>query len=192
MLHPRTPGLPCLLLSGALACACGCAASAPVSKAPVDDKASATTTAAVQDEPKRGSTAPLQVTANPVVECDLVCERAQVVRRTLNEPDYHAQATASANRILDAMHPDLLACYKKRVAINPAAHGFITVAIVVGPDGHIRDVETTGGAILGEGTMGCIVERVKKATFEPPHGGGTMRIEVPFSLRRTHPSDDTY
>jgi hypothetical protein len=132
-----------------------------------------------------------EVTANPVTECDLVCERAQIVPRPADGPDYHAKATDNANRVLEGMHDDLLACYKKRVAVNPNAHGFITVDIVIDPEGHVRDVETTGGAILGEGTMGCIVQRIKRGSFERPHGGGTLRIHVPFSLRRVAPGEET-
>jgi hypothetical protein len=89
------------------------------------------------------------------------------------------------------MHDDLLACYKKRVAVNPRAHGFITVDVVIDPDGRVRDVETTGGAILGEVTMGCLVERIKRGSFDPPHGGGTLRVQVPFSLRPVAPGDET-
>lgn len=89
------------------------------------------------------------------------------------------------------MHDDLLACYKKRVAVNPNAHGFITVDIVIDPDGRVRTVDTTGGAALGDGTMSCIVQRIKGASFERPHGGGTLRIHVPFSLRRLAPGDET-
>lgn len=86
----------------------------------------------------------------------------------------------------------LLACYKKRVAANPNAHGFITVDIIVDPDGKVRNVETTGGAILGDATMSCLVQRVKRASFDPPHNGGTLRIHVPFSLRRVAPGEETF
>lgn len=133
--------------------------------------------------------APQEVTAESQVVCDLVCEQAKVA--ALDTPDHTAKATANANQVLDAMHPDLLACYAKRVAVSPAAHASMTVDIVVAPDGHVQDVETTGGALLGEATMSCIVSRVKRATFEPPRGGGTMRIHVPFSLRPTGHHDDT-
>jgi hypothetical protein len=125
----------------------------------------------------------------PVV-CDLVCERARVVRRERDAPDYHARATEDANRVLAAMGPDLLACYQKRVTVDPRAHGFITVDIIVGPDGRVIDVETTGGAILGKGTMDCMRRRIEKGVFEPPHGGGTLRIQAPFSLRRLAPDEE--
>jgi hypothetical protein len=108
------------------------------------------------------------------------------------EPDYHARATANADAVIESMHDDLLACYDKRVAANPNAHGSITVEMVVDPSGHVSAVETTGGALLGDGTMKCIVQRVKKASFDPPHGGGTMRIQVPLSLRRAADGDESF
>jgi hypothetical protein len=131
------------------------------------------------------------VTVNAVTECDLVCERAQIVPRPADGPDYNAKATDNANAVLDGMHDDLLACYKKRVAVNPNAHGFITVDIVIDPDGKVRNVETTGGAVLGDGTMSCLVQRIKRGSFDRPHGGGTLRIHVPFSLRRVAPGEET-
>ena len=178
---PITPRL-CL---GALGCAVlfGCATTLP--KEPV---ATTSITATAATAPEARST---EITTDPVTECDLVCERAQAVARAADQPDYTAQATTNANTVLEGMHDDLLACYKKRVAVNPKAHGFITVDIVIDPSGRVRDVETTGGAVLGDGTMGCIVKRIQRASFDPPHGGGTLRIHVPFSLRRVAPGDET-
>ena len=151
-------------------------ASPPPAQAP------ATTTAAAAPSAE-------EVTAQPQVVCDLVCEQAKVA--ALDTPDHTVKATANANAVLDAMHPDLLACYAKRVSMSPAAHASITMDIVVAPDGRVQDVETTGGALLGDATMSCIVRRVKLARFDAPHGGGTMRIHVPFSLRPAGHHDDT-
>lgn len=151
----------------ALACA-----SPPVAKSPDTPATSSAPVATASAE------------SEPAVFCDLVCEQARVVKRVEDDPDYHARATANANQVLSAMHPDLLACYQKRVAASPAAHGFITVDIVIGADGRVMKVETAGGAILGESTMSCMVRRIEKGAFEPPHGGGTRRIHVPFSLKR--------
>lgn len=133
----------------------------------------------------------VEITADTQAVCDLVCERAMIVPRPADGPDYSAKATDNANAVLESMHDDMLACYTKRVAVNPQAHGFITVDIVIGPDGHVRDVETTGGAILGDRTMSCLVHRIKLGAFDPPHGGGTLRVHVPFSLRRVAPGDET-
>jgi hypothetical protein len=158
--------------------ASGCATAPPKSPPMVPAASITTTNAAVTPAEPEG-----------VVECDLVCERAELLRHPAESPDYNAQAVANANEVLEAIHPDLLACYKKRVAVNPKAHGFITVDITIEPDGHVRRVETTGGAVLGEGTMDCLVDRIKRATFEPVHGGGTQHIRVPFSLRRVAPNE---
>ena len=133
----------------------------------------------------------IEVTAEPQVPCDLVCEQALAVARNADAPDYNARATANANQVLDAMHDDLLACYTTRIAANPDAHGFLTVDIVIASDGHVQRVETTGGAVLGPVTMRCLTRRVERGVFEPPHGGGTLTIHVPFSLRRADPEEST-
>lgn len=102
---------------------------------------------------------------------------------------YTNEAVNRANATLDGMHDDLLACYVARVKANPKAHAFLTVDIVVGPDGHVQNVETQGGALLGEPAMHCIVDRIKRGVFAEPPRGGTMRFEVPLTLRRVGPDE---
>ena len=80
------------------------------------------------------------------------------------------------------MHSDVLACYRKRLATHPNAHAHLTVDVLVGDDGLPRDVATTGGALLGETTLACLVRRVMRASFMPPYGGGTSRVSVPFAF----------
>lgn len=165
----------------------GCASAPP--KEPVATTTTTTTaTTAIAIAKNAGGS---EVTADTLTECDLVCERAHAVARAADEPDYSRQATANANAVIEGMHDDLLACYKKRVAVNPNAHGSITVDILIDPSGRVRSVETTGGAVLGDGTMSCIVQRIERASFEPPHGGGTLRVHVPFSLRRADSGEET-
>jgi hypothetical protein len=182
----------CFLVVVSIALVPGCEANPPA-KAPTGDGTSntappeGTTTTPVPAAP----TAPaVVVSAEPQTICDLVCEQARVVAPQADTPGSLTQATENANKVIEAMQGDLLACYKKRVAVNPKAHGFILVDILVGPDGHVRTVDTTGGAILGEGTMKCIVDRVRTAVFAPPHAGGTLRIQVPFSLRSAAPGEE--
>lgn len=198
---PPCAMLPCRSLASRSACftylcfLAACAAPTPP-KEPAGGPAATTAASiaaprATSPASRNSASASAAVVTEPVVECDLVCERARIAPRSADTPDYHAKATANANAVLEAMHPELLECYKTRVSANPNAHAFITVDIVIGPDGAVRTVDTTGGALLGERTMGCIVERIKRASFDPPHGGGTLHIQVPFSLRKAGPGDAT-
>lgn len=120
-----------------------------------------------------------------------MCERAQVMGGTPDGTADRVTSTEGANRVLTSIQPQLLACYRKRVAARPDAHAFMSIDILVGPDGKVREAETTGGALLGKPTIECILGHIKGAQFDPPRGGGTMRIQVPFSLRRAAPGDDT-
>jgi hypothetical protein len=168
------------LLVGAVACG---SPQTPAATAP-------STTAA--PTPVNGADAPPTPdgTKTKTAECQLYCEAPQMLPRAALEPDYTKEETDNANRVLDTMKDDLIACYKKRLRVNPDAHGFITVDILVGPDGNVMKTETTGGALLGKDTMQCIVKRMEKATFQKPHGGGTLHIRMPFSLRKIGPDDD--
>jgi hypothetical protein len=167
----------------------GCASTPPAKdpEAPIPKITSATMTSTVIPTPPES-----EIIASTQTTCDLVCERAHIVPRPVDNPDYTEQATANANAVLEAMHDDLLACYKKRVRVNPQAHGFITVDIIINAQGRVQNIETTGGAILGDATMGCLVKRIRLGTFDPPHDGGTLRIHVPFSLRRVSPGEETF
>ena len=134
------------------------------------------------------SSAPPSETPAGPARCELVCGGASVARHEIppdESADYYTnQAVERANETLNAMHDDLLACYEARVKASPKAHAFLTIGIVVGPDGHVQNVDTQGGALLGEPTMHCIVDRIHRGQFAPTPRGGTMRFEVPFTLRR--------
>ncbi len=133
-------------------------------------------------------------------KCDLVCGAAQVTAGPTtttagpapsSTPDHHATAVANADEVFARMHDDLLACYSARVRQKPEAHAFLGIDVVLDPDGSVRSVDATGGALLGDKAMKCIVDRVKKGKFAPVHGGGTLRIHVPFTFRRVGPDEST-
>ena len=88
----------------------------------------------------------------------------------------------AADVVFRSMQPELLACYAKRLETAARAHGSITIDVVVGHDGRARDIATTGGALLGDAVMSCIIRRVRHASFAPPAGGGTSRLSVLFSF----------
>jgi hypothetical protein len=145
---------------------------------PIPPVAATTTTGAVASSS----------TGKEALPCVLECGTPQVAQPVF--PDHHAAAVKNADEVFAAMHGDLLACYRARLAEVPWAHASIVAQIVVNEDGSVRRVETTGGAMFGERTMRCITGRIERATFVPVVGGGTRRIEMPL-LFRTRPGDDT-
>jgi hypothetical protein len=82
-----------------------------------------------------------------------------------------------------AMQPDLLACYRAEWRHSPRAHASLTIDVLVDEDGSVRRVWTTGGAMLGDVGLACITRRVKRATFAPVWGGGTLQLSVPVFFR---------
>lgn len=158
-------------------------------QAPPTDSTPASMAATTSAAPAPPTESELPQNSTPA-ECVLSCEAPQMIPRPSIEPDYTQREIDNANEVLAAMHDDILACYKKRVRARPDAHGFITVDILVGAGGRVAHVDTTGGAVLGEGTMRCIVDCIERGEFEPPHGGGTIHVRVPFSLRRVAPGEE--
>ncbi len=184
------------ILSGSFACsrsgrpAASAAAAVPArASSPVEAPPLSASNPDTLQPATSGSAAP----ESRAPSCDVVCEGARVVPRKV-PPDetadaYTTEAVDKANNTLNGMNDDLLRCYTARLKVYPKAHAFLTIDILVGPDGRVERVETQGGALLGDNTMKCIVDRIKQGDFAPPHGGGTMRFEVPFTLRRLGPDD---
>ena len=101
------------------------------------------------------------------------------------EPDYHAQAIADADKVVAAMHDDLVRCGAR--AWGDAS---VYAEVVIGPDGDVLGLTTTGGANLGERAMRCIRRRIERATFAPVHGGGTLHLTIPLTFTRKPLDDD--
>lgn len=170
------------MLAGVLAIGC---ASAPPPPAE---------TPAVSPPRAEAKETPVESADGPV--CDVVCERAKVTAVTTGSAaiadaeTYTIKETENANDVMAAMHDDLLACYKARVRVVPTAHGTLTLDILIGADGKVRKIDTTGGDTLGT-AKDCIVKRVQNGAFDPPHGGGTLKIQVPVTLRLQNPDEST-
>jgi hypothetical protein len=169
----------CVSCSAARAPAQAPPVAAPGSEAPAASRASASPAAT---EPSPG---PAEV------ECKLSCQPPRMIARAAPDPDYTQREIDNANTVLAGMTDDLLGCYKKRLRVNPKAHGLISVEIMVGSDGHVRKVDTSGATILGSTTMACIVHRIEQGVFEPPHGGGNIHVQVPFTLSVVTEGDQT-
>lgn len=170
-----------LLASAGITMLLACTAAtrpSPTARAP--GTPSQTTGAAVEATPAAATEAADQT-------CNLVCQGAQVVSHSLGATEYTEAAVANANAVFASMHDDLLACYKSRLAVDRDAHAFLTVDVVIEEDGSVGSVTTTGGAPLGDRGLACMTARIKRARFDPPHGGGTLHFHVPFAFQRLAP-----
>lgn len=182
----RDPGMrrPLLLSVLVLLCACGASTTTSPPPASATSTTSATTASGNADEQDPTNA------QGKAEDCVLVCGGAAALKVESAVPDYHAADVANADAVFASMHDDLLACYQARIKERPNAHGFLVVDVIVAPDGKVGKVETTGGALLGERAMKCIVDRVERATFDPVRGGGTLHVQVPLAFTRA-PADDT-
>lgn len=103
--------------------------------------------------------------------------------RPRDVPDYYAAAVRNATDVFRSMRPDFRTCYAAKLAANPNAHAALVFNVLIGPKGAVRTVDMTGGALLGEDGRECLAAFIRKATFTPVHGGGTLRIKVPMEFR---------
>jgi hypothetical protein len=170
--------------------AIGCASSAPVmTPASGSRPAPAASNAASPDVAPSTvdlQPAPASEPAGPgVALCDVVCEQAFVepVSDSDGAEDF-ARAHRNANQVLEGLKPKLLACFERRVRAKPQTEPFMTLSIVVGPDGKVVDVKTTDAPSVSPRAIRCLSEQARTVTFEPPRGRGTMRVDVPFTLRK--------
>ena len=169
----RSLTVACSTLSIVLATAC---TKPPPPRAPPTSSETSTTTAELPEE-------------ETSERCALNCGSASVIARP-STPDHHVAAVADADAVFRSMHDDLLACYRKRLPGRPNVHAFMTVDVIVKPDGSVGWIETTGGAHFGERGLKCITSTIEKAHFIPVAGGGTRRIHVPLTFRMLAPGED--
>ncbi len=161
--------------------ALACSSSAAVAPAPTSPTTPTVSSASPVAPPGADAT-----DEGPV--CDVVCQGAKVTNlssagATVGDAESHTlEETENANQVLDAMHTDLLACYRARVRVMPRSQGTLVLDILIGPDGKVRKIETSGGESLGT-AKDCIVRRVQAGEFAPPHGGGTLKIQAPFTFK---------
>ena len=90
---------------------------------------------------------------------------------TVDDP---TRVERDASAVFRAMHGDFLRCFGRA-----QRRAFVTVDVLVGPQGEVRSVETFPS---GQPLTTCIARRVARATFPPPRDGGTARVRVPFAF----------
>jgi len=96
--------------------------------------------------------------------------------------DAEALEERDAAAVFRTLHPDLVTCLGQSRAPRRGGHAYVTAEVLVGPDGEVRGVSTTGAAQIGRRAMACVERRIARATFRAPRHGGTRRVSVPFAF----------
>jgi TonB family protein len=73
-------------------------------------------------------------------------------------------------------------CYQTRLAENPALQGSLRVELVVGRDGAVLDTRLERSSTGDEALDRCVVEALRRATFEP-FDGDRASLVVPLMFR---------
>ncbi len=122
--------------------------------------------------------------------CDVVCELAYVEAASDNDgAEDVTRASENANKVLGGIRADLLACFENRIRAKPQTDPFMRLGIVVGPDGKVTKVVTSETRLVSPRAVRCLDNAVRRVSFDPPRGRGSMRIEVPFTLRKAGETD---
>ena len=133
---------------------------------------------------------PLNVTSEPstttsATSAPSASSASSVASATMDAGQTVPNAEASIARL----RPGLRSCYNKGLAADPTIAGRIIVRIKVAGDGTIVDVSKFGGTGLPPEVEACMIDRVKKATFDAPRGlGSTLQVPITF-IRQSMPLD---
>jgi hypothetical protein len=94
-----------------------------------------------------------------------------------------------AEDVVAALRPGFRACFNAALVKNPDVAGSMCVTAKIGSRGEIVEATSSGGDTMGSEFLGCVVGRVRDATFAPPDGSAaTIVIPVSFSLDRGKPT----
>jgi TonB family protein len=73
----------------------------------------------------------------------------------------------------------LRGCYEAALSRNAAATGTVTVRFVIGPTGQVVRASDDGSTLTDRVAVQCVVGAMRKMTFPPPSGGGTVEVVYP-------------
>ncbi len=128
--------------------------------------------------------------------CVVHCEGAQMASvkgGSIAVADADSKSKAeleNANAVLAEKNDALVRCYRPRLRAAPGTEGTVTFDVLIGSDGHVLKIDPHGGEKLGT-VDECMMKVIQESVFAPPHGGGTLTIRVPFTLRAQSPDEST-
>ena len=88
---------------------------------------------------------------------------------------------SDADRVIAGLRPRFRQCYQTGLNSDPSMSGKVVITAKVGPNGEVADASVSQNTGLSASVASCIASVVKRASFNPPGGGGsTLNIPVTF------------
>jgi hypothetical protein len=75
-------------------------------------------------------------------------------------------------------------CYQKAFQKNPELEGKLTVSFVISPTGSVMSSRVISSTLGDKELEGCIEKKVLTWRFPAPKGGGVVKVNYPFVLRK--------
>lgn len=88
---------------------------------------------------------------------------------------------SNADREIAKLRPRFRQCYQTGLNSDPSMSGKVVITAKVGPNGEVSSANVSSNTGLSPSVASCIANVVKRASFDPPGGGGsTLNIPVTF------------
>lgn len=127
---------------------------------------------------------PVRLRSQAIWERVTVLEAAKQSRLDIGVASTSEGKVANASQVVAGMGAGFRRCYNLGLAEDAHMKGSVRVTTKIGPGGEVVSAVPTGGAGLSEAVIACVVERITKASFVAPDGGGaTVVIPITFTSK---------
>jgi outer membrane biosynthesis protein TonB len=75
-------------------------------------------------------------------------------------------------------------CYQKAFQKNPELEGKLTVSFIISPTGSVMSAKVVKSTLGDKDLEGCIEKKILTWRFPAPQGGGVVKVNYPFVLRK--------
>ncbi len=75
-------------------------------------------------------------------------------------------------------------CYQKAFQKNPELEGKLTVSFVISPTGSVMSAKVINSSLADKELEGCVEQKIMTWRFPAPQGGGVVKVNYPFVLRK--------
>jgi len=75
-------------------------------------------------------------------------------------------------------------CYQKAFQKNPELEGKVTVSFIISPTGSVMSAKVLNSTVNDADLHSCIEQKIMTWRFPAPQGGGVVKVNYPFVLRK--------